>query len=238
MITRSKVKKCLKDMANTDELKELIQRIETTLGAKIDTLTKTIEEKNQRILQLEERIVVLEENAAYHEKRYELLERRLDDSEQYSRRTSLRINGIPIQEKETSDECLQKVKTEVAKLGLNLQDSDFDRAHRIGSPKDPRGTARKNRQMIVKFTSFHARTKVYQARPKNNGGERNDGQVRYYIDQTKRRFDLKKKAIEYVKSKPNVDFVFVDINCNLSIRFKNGRFERFNAMEELYKLVG
>ena len=91
----------------------------------------------------------------------------MNDSEQYSRRTSLRINGIPIEQNEKANDCLQKVKTEVAKLGLNLQDSDFDRAHRIGPAKDSNGVEFKNRQMIVKFTYFRARTKVYQGRPKN-----------------------------------------------------------------------
>ena len=227
-------------MCSIDEVKTLIQGIESNLGGKIDLLTKSLEEKINIIAKLEQRIVVLEENAAYNEKKYELLERRLDDSEQYSRRTSLRINGIPIEQNEKASDCLQKVKTEVAKLGLNLQDSDFDRAHRVGPAKDAHGVEFKNRQMIVKFTSFQARTKVYQGRPKtqNRGGEGSESPVKFYIDQTKRRFDLKKKAIEYVKSKPEVDFVFVDVNCNLSIRFKNGRFERFNSEHELHRLTG
>ena len=61
--------------------------------------------------------------------------------------------------------------------------------------------------------------------------------MRFYIDQTKRRFQLKKKAVEYVKTKPRVDFVFVDVNCSLSIRFKSGQFKYFNSEEELINLV-
>ena len=31
-------------------------------------------------------------------------------------------------------------------------------------------------------------------------------------------------AVDMVKDKPDVDFVFVAINCNLCIRFKDGVF--------------
>ena len=43
---------------------------------------------------------------AYSATCYNLLERRLDDCEQYSPRTSLRINGIPYNGKETAEESL------------------------------------------------------------------------------------------------------------------------------------
>ena len=87
-------------------------------------------------------------------------------------------------------------------LGLlnDLVDRDFDRAHRVGPSHDRDGKLRADRQMIVKFTSFWARSKVYRARPKV-------GDIRVYIDQTKRRFNLRKMAADYVKDKPEVDFV-------------------------------
>ena len=264
---------------------------------------------------------MLEEKLAYNDTRFNLLERRIDDNEQYSRRTCLRINGIPYSGtlvlwysgtlvlwysgtlvlwysgtlvlwysgtlvlwysgtlvlwysgtlvlwysgtlvlwysgtlvlwysgtlvlwysgtlvlwysgtlvlwysgtlvlwysgtlvlwysgNETAEESLQKVKDEVAKLGVDCDARDFDRAHRVGKQtEDGQG-----RQMIVKFSTFRARTMAYRNRKKANVGNRDGGGVRFYIDQTKRRFQLKKKAGEYVKTKPQVDFVFVDINC-------------------------
>ena len=123
---------------------------------------------------------------------------------------------------------------EISKLGVNLSNNDFDRAHRVGRPSEEQGGS-KERQMIVKFTSFRARTLVYKSRPK---GANNRDKVRFYIDQTKRRFQLRKFAVDYVRDKPHIDFVFVDINCNLSIRFKNGEFKFFNSEDELRTLVG
>ena len=101
----------------------------------------------------------------YKDKQYELVERRLGDSEQYSRRMCLRINNIPYNGHESEDECIKKVKDEIVKLGVQIADEDIDRAHRVGSPNDKEGKPTTKRQMIVKFKSFRTRTKVYKGRP-------------------------------------------------------------------------
>ena len=113
MITRSKLK-----MSDTADLKGLMERMEKTLGDKIDALTQKLAEKDKKIEELQKKVFEFEVKADYTEKRFELLERRLDDYEQYSRRTSLRVNGIPYDQNETAENCLQKVKTEIAKLGV------------------------------------------------------------------------------------------------------------------------
>ena len=220
MITRSMTS--TNRMAGNGELKQLFDDLKKELCDKIDKLNKQLEEKDSKIETLE--------------KRCELFERRLDDSEQYSRRTNLRINGIPYNGIESAVDSLNIVKEEIVKLGINLADCEFDRAHRVGFSKDKEGNPVKDRQMIVKFTSFRARSRVYQNRPKYEN--RNVEGVRFYIDQTKRRFNLKKMAIDYVKDKPNVDFCFVDINCSLCVRFKDGKFKNFSSHEELVNLVG
>ena len=81
-------------MASMEELKVLIKNVSKELGEKIDTLTKKLDEKDKIINDLRTQASLLEEKVAYQEKRYQLLERKLDDCEQYGRRTSLRINGI------------------------------------------------------------------------------------------------------------------------------------------------
>ena len=57
--------------------------------------------------------------------------------------------------------------------------------------------------------------------------DQDQGKVYFYIDHTKRRFELRKITVEYVKDKPDVEFVFADINCNLSIFFKNAQYVIF-----------
>ena len=222
MITRSKTS--TKQMAANEELKKLFDDLKRELGGKIDKLSKQLEEKDSKIEELE--------------KRYELLERRLDDSEQYSRMTCLRVNGTPYNGNETAEKSLELVKNKVAKLGVRIRSgpTELDRAHRVGFSKDKDGNPVSDRQMIVKFTTFRARTLIYRSRPKY--GNRSNDKVRFYIDQTKRRFQLKKMAMDYVKAKLNVDFVFVDINSSLCIKLKNGEYRYFNSHEELVNLVG
>ena len=231
MNTRSRSK-----MGDFNELKALLEAVKLDLGGKIDKLTSLLEEKDKKIKEFETKVNFLEEKLLYCDKRYELLERKLDDSEQYSRRTSLRINGIPYNGKESGEESLQKVKDEVLKLGVNLADCEFDRAHRVGRVEN--GDVARDRQTIVKFATFRASTLVYRNRKKAVGERGLERNVKFYIDQTKRRFQLRKMAVEYVETKPLVDFVFVDVNCSLCIRFKNGEFKFFNSKEELINLVG
>ena len=81
------------------------------------------------------------------------------------------------------------VKNEIQNLGIDLDERDFDRAHRVGKPID-QGNPVKDRQIIVKFTSFRARTKVYRNRAKD------EGKSRFYIDQTLRRYKRRQMAVE------------------------------------------
>ena len=167
------------------------------------------------------------------EKNRDLLERKIDDNESYHRRQSLRITGIPYNQngqKETEIECLNKVKAEVAKLGVNLSDCEFDRAHRIGAIKKDRAGNILPNPMIVRFTSWRARTAVYRSRVKN-------GKIRFYIDLTKRRFLLKKLAMEKTQDNPLVSFVFADVNNNICIRMANGEFKFFNSEYELNTIL-
>ena len=103
------------------------------------------------------------------------------------------------------------IKNEIQNLGIDLDDRDFDRTHRVGKPIDREDNPAKDRQIIIKFTSFRARTKVCRNRVKD------EGKPCFYIDQTLRRYKLRNMAVEYVKNKSNVHFVFVDVNCNLRI---------------------
>lgn len=81
----------------------------------------------------------------------------INDNEQYSRKYNLRIAGI----KESRDEdCIQKV-VDLCKsnLNLDLNKDHIDRAHRVGAMKDG-----KERQIIIKFTKYHAKSEVLRNR--------------------------------------------------------------------------
>ena len=226
-------------MANINQIKIILEDIQKDLATKatnekIDLLVNELKAKDERINELETKVLSLESRLAILTNTNLLIERKLDDNEQYGRRLNLRINGIPVgnDEHEDGDKCLRKVKEEVNKLNLNCDQLRFDRAHRLGKIKKDVNGKILPRPMIVRLISWSDRTSIYRARNKDKG------QVKFYIDLTKRRFELKKLAIERVKDRHDVDFIFADVNCNLCARFKDGAFKFFNSVEELDKILG
>ena len=228
--TNAKIEELMKQLKKRDDKIDGLEK-------KIDKLEKDNENVvllGEKVKTLEEKIDSLESQVIVAKNANVLLERKIDDGEQYTRRTSLRINGIACgeKEKETAQVCLDKVKAEVSKLGLDPESYSFDRAHRIGKERRDSKGKPLPRQMIVRLLYWSDRNEIYQARPKERGAK-----VKFYADLTKRRLDLKKLAIEHVKDLQNVDFVFTDINCNLVVRFKDGQLRYFNSVEELNRIL-
>ena len=201
-------------------------------SAKLDELIGKIQEKVAAINTLANRVTNLEARLAIVENTNVLLERKCDDLESYTRRQNLRIVGIPEPDdnSETADVCIEKVKEQInllADVNLNL-DLAIDRAHRVGPKKDRNGKP-VQRAIIVRFTSWRARTHVYSKRKK--GKENTD--ARFYVDLTKRRMDLKKKAMEKTADNPKVSFVYGDLNNNICMMLKDWTKKFFNSEEEL-----
>ncbi|MEW8561823.1 MAG: hypothetical protein AB2541_06945 [Candidatus Thiodiazotropha sp.] len=91
-----------------------------------------------------------------------------DDLEQYSRRSCLRISGIP----ENSDEDVTKIILDLSwRVNAEIVPQDIDRAHRVGKVRnlDPTSTSRSrqfqtSREIIVKFCNSAARLKLLKGR--------------------------------------------------------------------------
>ncbi len=228
-------------MAELAELKTLIEGIQNDLRGKatndkINELIAKIDEKDATISSLNERVEVLEGRISTMENTNRLLERKCDDLESYTRRQNLRIVGIPEPNdgSETGEICLEKVKEEISKLDVNINlETAIDRAHRVGSKRDREGNP-VERAMIVRFTSWSSRTHVYQ---KRNKDKNNNNNARFYVDLTKRRVGLKKKAIEKTKDNKKVRFAYADINNNICLLLEDGKKKFFNSEEELDSIL-
>lgn len=83
----------------------------------------------------------------------------LDELAQYSRRNTLRVTN-PWEEKdgESTDSLVKKMATDL--MGVELTDQDVGRSHRIGR-KDG-----KPRTIVVGFTSYRARQKLFKNKKK------------------------------------------------------------------------
>jgi hypothetical protein len=91
------------------------------------------------------------------------LEEKLDEHEQYSRRNCLLIHGLPEKTKEdTNETAINTIKTH---LNLTVTDEDIDRSHRLGKKRKPDATNDKqSRPIIVKFTRYAVRSRVFKAK--------------------------------------------------------------------------
>ena len=88
----------------------------------------------------------------------------VDEMEQYSRRNILNFNGLS----ESEDEDSVQLGIDLAKaVGVTVQKSEIDRAHRIGPKGKKTATGEPiHRPLIVKFTNYTKREEVYDARRK------------------------------------------------------------------------
>ena len=165
---------CLKSIEN--QVKELFtfheeakkSQIKATesiefMSAKFDDLEIEIKKKDEKINQLEKTI----ENLVEKQKS---LSSKIDDLEQYSRRKCLFLHGV----NESSDENTIIeiiiieiiIKTFFEELGVEIKEDDLDRNHRLGKPKRKDN---KPRPIIVKFTCYAVRRKIFMNKRKLKG---------------------------------------------------------------------
>ena len=147
--------------------------------------------------------------------------------EQYTRRNSCRVLGIPLQTNEKPASILKKIIDECGRMKLNLKPWEFDRAHRIG--KQYRYNGRLCQAVIVKFVSWDARNVVYEARGKSK--------FNWNPDLTAERMHTLKFAREQTEEMKFIDFVFADRNCTLMLKTSDGRFFSFSNEIEFMTLA-
>ena len=103
-------------------------------------------------------------------------------------------------------------------MGVSIPDSSIDRLHHIGRIKTSAGSSMSVQPVIMKFTSFNARMQVYRAR-------KNLQNKKIGLDLTQQRKDLLHYALTCVKTNPNIEFAFADINCPIGLKLKQGGFK-------------
>ena len=88
----------------------------------------------------------------------------LDRQHQYSRRNCILLHGVQEPPNEdTDDSAIDICETE---LGVKIEKNSLDRSHRIGKPKEGN---EKPRAIIVKFTRYHDRNRVFSEKKKLKG---------------------------------------------------------------------
>ena len=179
------------------EIKSIIEDLLKAISKKLEDLP-TKEDFNNLSMGLCQKI-------SHVERKVEQVENDLDDVQQYLRRYDLRIFKGPvtvIANKDITDWSVEYITQE---LGVNIDERDIDRAHRIGKEKDGKV------QIIIRFCSWNPRCLVYRNRKK--------GKYPITLDLTKRNVDFfqdAKKLLELHQAK--AQYAFVDINCKIGVK--------------------
>ena len=121
------------------------------INDRLNLLEKNLKEKDQRIDQLEKNLGT----------RIDQLEQSLDNLEQYSRRSSVRVSGI--KEKADGEQLDTILKDLFTDMDVHLTLNNISRAHRIG-PRTSITNRQHSRQVIIQFKDHEAKTTFMKAR--------------------------------------------------------------------------
>ena len=121
------------------------------INDRLNILEKNLKEKDLRIDQLEKTLGT----------RIDQVEQSLDNLEQYSRRSSVRVSGI---KEQTDGEQLETILTNLfTDMDVPLTLNNINRAHRIG-PRTSITNRHHSRQVIIQFKDHEAKTTFMKAR--------------------------------------------------------------------------
>ena len=136
--------------ANTDFLNEIknLKDSATELGQVVTQVKQDLLSSQEEIKRLKTKVSTLQYQA--------------DSLEQYTRRNSLRIDGIPESGGENVYDVVLELFNEQLKTERKITRDDIDRAHRLsGKPSD--GSCR---TILVKFVSYQTRQLIFKAKKK------------------------------------------------------------------------
>ena len=138
--------------------------LETQLGSSEKKLNELINSNQAKIAKLDEELTKLKNNLALKDKAIAGLEddnyrlsQEVDDLEQYTRRTNVRIYGVAEQpEENTENLAIDFFKSE---LNVDVASNDISRSHRVGKK-----SGAKPRPIIVRFTKHNTKVAVMSRR--------------------------------------------------------------------------
>ena len=219
----------------TENLRDNLETLRNDMCNHLDSLESAkniLENKLESVkTKLEKRINELECNMAKNTIHMDLLVRKLDDTEQYTRRPNLIIDGVYLNKNESPSSLRRFIVKEIESMDIGVYDEDVDRVHRVEEPfKDNYGNL--VQPVIIRFTTWSCRNLLYSAR--------RDFRFRLRADLTARRQQIRDFALDYISANKLdnvVDFVAADRNCRLILRSTAGAFHSFSSEEELKNIA-
>ena len=146
---------------------------------RIDELKRENKKKNEKIKELEETIDILTE-------KNKSLTSDVDEFEQYSRRNCLLLHVVQENENENTDDIVLKTMSE--ELDTEIKENDLGRTHRIGNRNKKDG---RPRAIIVKFTCYATRNKIYFNTKKLKGKKKLTSRRHHLLKEAQEKYGVK-----------------------------------------------
>ncbi len=207
--------------------------------------------KDAKILSLEKRLLKVEADQVKTDSLMyikdnvtDLLSKRINQLEQYTRRYSVVVKGIPYERNEKYDSLKEQITKIIEQANCETSIDDVDKFHRNG-PRD--GTSQ---DVIIRFKSHSAKEDLYNKRKTiklerikiqpslSPETKRLLGAANDLVGTYTGKHDTSDARVSY-KNCP--DFVFSDIHGNLLVkmsqRTENGMFFRFDSLVNLQTII-
>ena len=208
-----------------------MQAVNNTLEVIRSLFEQKIKSQNIQINILQTKVIQLESRMAINEHVTYMTTRKLDDQEQFSRKINLRLRGIEVEENDSPKNLMQKIQDITKSLAVNVENSEYDRCHRVGRKHRIKGKIYQD--ILLKLCTWKSRDILYQNRKRFP--------FKMSADLTTRRANILQYADNQVRENEllyrNISFVFADQNCNLKICSKSKAFFTFNSKYEFLNIV-
>ncbi len=158
-----------------------------------------------------------------------------DKLEQYSRRENVIIRGIKENREETEESLCQVVQkvAEISGVQLNASTS-ISAVHRLGraQPDD-----RRVRPIIVRFTSRMTKQKIMKGKKnlKNSAAVRDNDTFTDKVTVAEDLTNARARLLKFINEQPQIEFAYARDGIIVS-KLRNGRFERVESPDDLFKL--
>ena len=189
-----------------------------------------IKELSARLATLEGKLIQMESTSKISERVNEVLAEKLDDLNQYSRRSCLVIDGIKPDHLSSPIRDAKHVICENLGIPEDVFYGEIDKAHPIGPIKEDN-----TQSVIVKFKSDSFREHIH-----NNRKNMKNKKYKIRVSLTQRRLNLITEAKALTENLENVDYIFNDVNGNVKLKLKMGKkkYYTFNSIVDLAEILG
>ena len=161
------------------------------------------------------------------------VEARIEEQEQYSRRTSLRFHNVPVPTDDNGD-IIKPINTDALvldicnkNLKLNLNTRDIGRSHPIGEIKDGKIA------IIVRFLSYRQRQLVFNSKRYLKG---NKSKIFIAENLTKHRYDLLHR-LNTLREKDIIHSFWTHDGSIIVKTTENARPKKIYSRQDIYKVT-